>query len=75
MTYREGTNGIPRELEEKLVEAKGWYDRREELEDTIQEHGGLAERNQDDLDAFDREAGSLLAEIVEAVESTWGFGR
>lgn len=69
------THAIPPVLEEKLIEAKEWYDRRVELERTIRATGGIAERNQEDRDEIDREAAPLLEEIVEAIESTWGYGQ
>lgn len=73
MSQYSGNNGLPPELEKKLVEAKAWYDRRVELEETIQRCGGIAERNQEDRDGIDREAASILEEIVEAVQQTWGY--
>lgn len=68
-----GTNGIPRKLEEALLVAKDWYDRRVELERSIQGAGGIAQRNQEDRDEIDREAAVYLEEIVEAVVNTWDF--
>lgn len=68
-----GTNGIPKELEAKLVEAKDWNYRHEQLKETIRLHGGSAQRNQEDLDRFDGEAREILEDIVEIVERTWGF--
>jgi hypothetical protein len=67
------THRISKALEEKLVEAKGWYDRRAALIAGIRLCGGIAERNQEDRDAIDREAASILEEIVEEIEQTWGF--
>lgn len=72
--YEEGTNGLPKAVEDKLVEAKNWYDRRVELERTIQLRGGNAQRNQEDRDEIDREAAGVLESIVEAIDATWGFG-
>lgn len=77
MTYNpdaEPTHAIPRELEAKLVEAKQWYDRREDLEAAIRSTGGFAQRNQEDRDVSDREAAGVLAEIVEVIGETWTWG-
>lgn len=77
MTYdpnAEPTHPIPKELEGKLTEAKQWYDCREDLEATIRSTGGFAERNQEDRDASDREAAGVLAEIIEVIDETWGWG-
>lgn len=70
----EPTHSIPPQLEKALIEGKRWYDRREQLEQTIRTFGGIAQRNQEDRDAIDREAASILADVVEAIEETWGFG-
>lgn len=70
----EPTHAIPPQLEKALIEGKRWYDRREQLEQTIRTFGGIAQRNQEDRDAIDREAASILADVVEAIEETWGFG-
>lgn len=70
---REGTNGIPRKLEVELVEAKKWYVEREQLEEAIREHGGSAQRNQEDRDISDHAAARILENIVEAIDETWGF--
>lgn len=70
----EPTHAIPSRLEKALIEGKRWYDRRVQLEQTIQTFGGIAERNQADRDAIDREAASILEDVVEAIEETWGFG-
>jgi hypothetical protein len=69
----EPTHHISKELEQKLVEAKEWYDRRARLEFVIRTYGGSAQRNQEDRDESDREGASLLTEIVEIVDETWGF--
>jgi hypothetical protein len=68
---------IPRSVEEKLLAAKKWYDRRVQLERAIRAHNGVgsAQRNQEDRDEFDREAGALLMEIVEEIEDTVGWAR
>lgn len=68
-----GTNDIPRALEDALVKAKDWYDRRVELERSIQVAAGVAQRDQQDRDEIDREAAEYLEEIIEAVVDTWGF--
>lgn len=74
-TGGEPTHTIPPDLEAKLIEAKVWYDRRVRLDGAIRTYGGIAERNQEDRDENDREAAPLLAEIVEIIEQTWGYGR
>jgi hypothetical protein len=71
----EPTHAIPPDRVAKLVEAKEWYDRRLALEETIRKWGGSAQRNQEDRDAIDREAATILEEIVEVIEETWGFAR
>lgn len=73
MTYQEGTNDIPKPVEVALVKAREWHDDRVALERAIAKHGGIAQRNQDDLDSSDRSGAALLIDIVEAVNSTWGF--
>lgn len=70
----EPAHSIPPRLEKALIEGKRWYDRREQLEQTIQTFGGIAERNQADREVLDLEAASILADVVEAIEETWGFG-
>lgn len=60
----EGTNGLPRELEEALVKAKEWYDRQD-----------LDAMTQDEVDISASKGADILSEIVEAVEETWGWGR
>jgi phage regulator Rha-like protein len=65
---------ISKELETKLMEAKGWYEDRQELEDAIRRHPGYAERNQEDRDASDRAAALILLDVVEITEKDWGFG-
>lgn len=73
MSEPEPTHAIPPKLEAKLVEAEEWYDRRQDLEDTIRRVGGIAQRNQEDRDELDREGARLLEEIVEIIDETWGF--
>lgn len=70
----EPTHAIPPRLEKALIEGKRWYDRRVELDNVIRTYGGIAERNQADREVLDREAASILEEIVEAVEESWGWG-
>jgi hypothetical protein len=60
-------------LEAALVQAKNWYDEREQLEEVIRRRGGSAQRNGDDRDAIERAAAPILVEIVEAVQATWGY--
>lgn len=77
MTYdpnAEPTHPIPEELEAKLVEAKQWYDRLLKLEFAIRTKPGIAERNQSDRDDMAREGASLMEEIVEIIDVTWGWG-
>lgn len=69
----EPTHLIPKELADKLVEAKKWYNERRELEETIARVGGIAERNQADRDDSDSHGALILAEVVETIEETWGF--
>lgn len=69
----EPTHLMPEELADKLVEAKKWYDERNELEETIARVGGIAERNQEDRDDSDRNGALILAEVVETIGKTWGF--
>lgn len=70
---QELTHRIPQEIQNKLVEAKKWYEEREELERVIRQYGGSAQRNQEDRDISDRAASGLLCDIVELVGSVWGF--
>jgi len=70
---REPTHHLSREFQDKLTEAKNWYDERGALEEAIGAYGGIAERNQEDRDALDRYGASLLAEIIEMVDQEWGF--
>lgn len=60
---REGTNGIPKELEDKLGEAKDWYD-------TID----LDAMSDSEFEAARHKGADLLAEIVEVIDETWGWG-
>jgi hypothetical protein len=69
----EPTHALPKELQDKLVEAKEWYDRREELEEVIRRCVGIAQRNEADRDALRGEAELILAEVVEIIDRTWGF--
>jgi hypothetical protein len=71
----EPTHALPSKLVAKLVEAKDWYDRREQLDRAIRTYGGIAERNQEDRDENSREAAPLLEEIVEIIDETWGFAK
>lgn len=71
----EPTHAIPPNLERWLIEGKKWIDRRAALKATIMVSTGSAQRNQEDMDEIDREAASILEEIVEAVEESWGFAR
>lgn len=59
-----GTNGIPRTLEDKLVEAKEWCDSCPDAAVT------------DDLvrEQWSAQAALILLDIVEAVDATWGYG-
>ncbi len=61
MDYKPGTNNIPRELEDKLTEAKSWYDQRD------------LKMGPDALRAYEGQGADLLDEIVEIVDRTWGF--
>lgn len=72
-TDAEPTHALPPELVESLLKASDWYNRRYDLERTIRTYGGIAERNQADLDDNAREAAPLLEEIVEIIDRTWGF--
>jgi hypothetical protein len=61
----EPTHALPKTLQNKLVEAKAWYDKRVQLpqRDVVIE----------DVEASDAEAASLLWDIVVIVEDAWGF--
>lgn len=59
-----GTNGIPEELENKLLEAKKWYD---------QHAHGLESWNSNEIEASSLKGADLLMDIVEAIDRTWGF--
>lgn len=69
----EPTHALPKELKAKLLEAKDWYDRWEELEEAIRRSRGIAQRNEDDRDAFRGEGALILLDIVEIIDETWGF--
>jgi hypothetical protein len=65
MSYELGTNDIPKALEDKLTEAKTWYD-----SEPPAATGTRAALERED---WDRQAISILTDIVEAVDKTWGF--
>lgn len=72
MTNRYGdsepTHSLPKELEDKLVEAKRWDDKRQEMIDANFPDAG--EWN-DSVAA----GNTLLHEIVEIIAQTWGFAQ
>lgn len=62
----EGTNGLPRELEERLVEAKDWYDKRDLR---AWDRAGNVQAEHDS----DAEGAQLLISIIEIIDGTWGW--
>lgn len=64
MTYQEGTNGIPKELEDRLLEAKTWYDKHAP---------NLEGWSADEICNSSTKGADILMDIVEAVDRTWGF--
>lgn len=58
----EGTNGIPKALEDKLIEAKQWSERSPGVDSMHR------------LKEWQAEGTHILLDVVEAVEETWGFG-
>lgn len=70
----EGTNGLPRELEEKLVEAKEWYDKRQELPPNSYRLSDSEQKTiRDRWDDSGDDAIELLENIVEVIAETWGW--
>lgn len=70
MTYdpnAEPTHSIPEELEVALIEAKRWYDSRQE-----QVAAGIPDSKA--WTDSDLEGNHLLAEIVGVIGATWGWG-
>lgn len=61
----EPTHTIPRPVENALVEAKLWYD--------SEPPAGIGTRAGLEREEWERNAIAVLTDIVEAVESTWGF--
>lgn len=70
----EPTHPLSEELVAKLIEAKGWHERRATLEANISTHGGPADRNQEDRDLSDREGALILNDIIQIIDHDWGFG-
>lgn len=64
----EPTHAIPRALERKLIEAREWRDKHASLGQGECDYD-LVEESLESANAGLR----LLAEIVEAVEDTWGY--
>jgi hypothetical protein len=62
----EPTHHIPKELQDKLVEAKEWRDKRQELVDAGYTDASAWSNNVS-------EGVLLLAEIVDMVDAEWGF--
>lgn len=67
MCEENATHNIPRELQQKLVEAKKWYDEREAI--PLGYGMSLTPR----WDDSDQDAIPLLQEIVELCDEAWGF--
>ena len=61
----QGTNGLPKELENALVRAKGWYDK----------YGDLDALTDEEREISASKGADILADIVEAVDRTWGFAQ
>jgi len=61
-----GTNDIPKQLEAKLVEAKQWRDKRQEMIDASFPDAAAWNENVS-------QGVLLLAEIVDIIDETWGF--
>ena len=60
----EPTHAIPPALEQALIRAKNWHD-----------NWWAVEGDEDATEVAAYKGADLLAEIVEAVEESWGFAR